>query len=125
MYACFLIALMKEHNYKPHFQKSSLAAFNFLNKKYGLPNIADFSHLYPKVHRVLGRWNDYLKRVPYQAESAGYFSIEALDEVLQLTCADTKHLLDLVIVVATCWSSIRSCDLVSLLSKNVSVLHGE
>ena len=113
---------MKENDYKPHFQKSSLAALNYLNKVYGLPNIANFSHLWPKVHAVLGRWDDHLKKNPYHAQSAGHFTTEALNQILQLRCQNTGELLDLVIVVTTCWSSLRTCDLISLLSKNVSLL---
>ena len=79
---------MKENDYKPHFQKSSLAALNYLNKVYGLPNIANFSHLWPKVHAVLGRWDDHLKKNPYHAQSAGHFTTDrsCIDERIFVPC---------------------------------------
>jgi len=113
---------MKKQNYTPHSRKSCLAALNKLNIFHGLTNIQDFSHDWPLVHKALSKWETYLKINPYQPQSAGNFSSEALEHILNLRNSDTAEVLDQVIVVISCWTSLRAKDLTSILCKNVSDL---
>lgn len=51
--AAFLIQLGDSNDHKPHFLKSTRAAYAYALKRNGLPNINEFAHLYPQTHAII------------------------------------------------------------------------
>lgn len=120
--AKFLCYLSQKYNFKPHHRKTAIAALNYMNEIVGVPNIYDEKHLWPSTHKMLKKWDASLKVQPYFPKQASYFNREAMLSMCSLVCEDNFQLLDRTIVVLSSWTSMRSEDMVSLLSKNVTRL---
>jgi hypothetical protein len=143
-FANFLLAVGKEHDWKPHFRKASMAAIGSMLKNRNLDKLFDSPHLYRETHRVimvritfttfiqlqtnlirstlhLQRWRCELKINPYHAVGSQAYCAAALAAILQLLRSSPLEQRDSAVVILTCFTSLRIEDVEGMLERMVTV----
>ncbi|KAJ1390642.1 hypothetical protein B484DRAFT_473565, partial [Ochromonadaceae sp. CCMP2298] len=78
----FLLALAKEHQWKPHFKKAAQAAIRSMQLRAKVPLLFERKDLYMESHLVLARWGAELKTTPYHKTSATPYCAQALGRIM-------------------------------------------
>ncbi|KAJ1393854.1 hypothetical protein B484DRAFT_408063 [Ochromonadaceae sp. CCMP2298] len=117
----FLLEVGKEHDWKPHFKNSTMAAMGSMLKREDLDLIFDRHDLFRETHRVIMHWLCQLKITPYHTEGSTPYSAASLGAMLQLACTTPSDLRDSACVVLTCFTALRIEDVEGIRERMLTV----
>ncbi|KAJ1423354.1 hypothetical protein B484DRAFT_398701 [Ochromonadaceae sp. CCMP2298] len=120
----FLLKVGKEHEWKPDFRKSSMAAIGAILKRKNLDQLFFTPHLYRETHRVIMHWRCELKINPYHAVGSQAYCAAALAAILQLLRSSPQELRDSAVVILACFTSLRIEDVEGMFPRSMSTWLG-